>query len=76
MNVKAKSIKWNEEALLGRGCQGTVVYAGQFNGRQVAVKRILLHNAQLVQRELDALLSLRHPHIVELYYVEKDAHFL
>ena len=76
MEVSSKSIKWDEEALLGRGCQGTVVHAGQFNGRQVAVKRILLHNAQLVQRELDALLSLRHPHIVKLYYVEKDTLFL
>ena len=74
--MDSRAIKWDEEALLGRGCQGTCVNTGHFNGRQVAVKRILLHNAQLVQREIDALLALRHPHIVKLYYVEKDQLFL
>lgn len=73
----SKSIKWDENDILGRGCQGTVVFAGHFNGQPVAVKRILLTNIQLVKRELDALLKCTdHPRILQLFHVEEDAQFL
>lgn len=73
----SQSIKWDESEILGRGCQGTVVFAGHFNRHPVAVKRILLTNTQLVQRELEALIDCRgHPRILHLYHVEKDSQFL
>lgn len=73
----SKSIKWDETDILGRGCQGTVVFRGHFNSKPVAVKRILLTNIQLVKRELDALLDCSgHPHILQLFHVEQDTEFL
>ncbi|KAI9565352.1 hypothetical protein GHT06_009144 [Daphnia sinensis] len=71
-----RSIKWDETNILGRGCEGTVVFAGHFNGQPVAVKRILLTNVQLVERELEALLHCKHPRILQLLHVEQEHPFL
>ncbi|XP_057370166.1 serine/threonine-protein kinase/endoribonuclease IRE1-like [Daphnia carinata] len=71
-----KSIKWDEADILGRGCEGTVVFAGHFNDEPVAVKRILLTNVQLVERELKALFHCRHPRILQLLHVEQEHPFL
>ncbi|KZS06963.1 Serine/threonine-protein kinase/endoribonuclease IRE2 [Daphnia magna] len=71
-----RSIKWDEGNILGRGCEGTVVFAGHFNGQPVAVKRILLTNVQLVERELEALLHCKHPRILQLLHVEQEHPFL
>lgn len=72
----SRSIKWDESQILGRGCEGTVVFSGHFNGKPVAVKRILLTNTQQVKRELEALLHCSHPRILQLFYVEKEDPFL
>ena len=73
---RTKSLKWDESDILGHGSDGTVVFSGHFNGRPVAVKRVLLTNTQLVARELEALYQCSHPRIVQLLYVEKDEPFL
>ena len=73
----SKSIKWDESQILGRGCEGTVVFSGHFNEQPVAVKRVLLtNNVQQVDRELEALLHLNHPRIVQLFHFEKEFPFL
>ncbi|XP_046635105.1 serine/threonine-protein kinase/endoribonuclease ire-1-like [Daphnia pulicaria] len=72
----SRSIKWDENDILGRGCEGTVVFSGHFDGKEVAVKRLLLTNLQLVERELEALLHFSHPRILQLYHVEKESPFL
>lgn len=71
-----RSIKWDEQNILGRGCEGTVVFAGHFAGQPVAVKRILLTNVQLVEREREALIHCSHPRILKLLHVEEEPPFL
>lgn len=55
--------------LLGYGSHGTVVYKGEFDGRQVAVKRLLIdfydiafHEVKLLQESDD------HPNVVRYFY--------
>ena len=71
-------LKWDEQQLLGRGCQGTVVYSGFFHSEPVAVKRVILQKdvLQRQQRELDALLQFRHPYVVQLVHAQLDTVFL
>uniref|UniRef100_A0A158P7F7 non-specific serine/threonine protein kinase n=1 Tax=Angiostrongylus cantonensis TaxID=6313 RepID=A0A158P7F7_ANGCA len=54
---------YNPSEILGRGCEGTVVYRGKFDGRDVAVKRVISEFVKLVDREADLLReSDTHPH--------------
>lgn len=78
MDVSDETSKlvWDKEELLGKGCQGTVVYGGHFGNTPVAVKRILIANEDLIQRELNALKECRHPRIVQLYDVTYEEQFL
>ena len=62
----------NEENVLGRGGFATV-YKGKFNGRDVAVKRVLVEDINKNNdRELVALQNLVHPNIVVLYHSEDE----
>lgn len=58
---------------LGRGAYGEV-YAGEWNGIDVAVKRILLSNLFL-EREVDSMKGLKHENVVTLLAVEGDQNF-
>lgn len=51
--------------MLGYGSGGTVVFAGELDGRPVAVKRMLRQFYEMARKEIDALiLADEHPNIV------------
>ncbi|KGL78317.1 Serine/threonine-protein kinase/endoribonuclease IRE1, partial [Tinamus guttatus] len=55
---------------------GTFVFRGQFDGRNVAVKRLLPECFHLVDREVQLLReSDEHPHVVRYFCTEKDKQF-
>ena len=52
---KIGRIEFDPDLLLGKGCLGTKVYRGQFDGREVAVKRMLADSFALADREINML---------------------
>lgn len=82
-NAKSSDGKWigknlwvsNDE--IGRGSNGTVVLEGFYEGRPVAVKRLLHAHHDVALKEIKNLIaSDQHPNIVRLYGVEQDADFV
>jgi hypothetical protein len=65
-------IQYNTEVPLGEGGYGSV-FPGTFQGREVAVKRVLLDKAN--GKEEEALKKLDHPNIVKLFHVECEKDF-
>ena len=62
--------------VLGRGCDGTFVFRGMFDGRQVAVKRLLPECWNLADREVTLLReSDEHPNVVRYFCMEEDHQF-
>uniref|UniRef100_A0A8C5KRY8 Serine/threonine-protein kinase/endoribonuclease IRE2 n=1 Tax=Jaculus jaculus TaxID=51337 RepID=A0A8C5KRY8_JACJA len=69
-------ISFNPKAVLGRGAGGTFVFRGQFEGRPVAVKRLLRECVSLVQREVRLLQeSDRHPNVLRYFCTERGPQF-
>ncbi|NXC77236.1 ERN1 endoribonuclease, partial [Anhinga anhinga] len=69
-------ISFNPKDVLGHGAGGTFVFRGQFDGRNVAVKRLLPEYFHLVDREVQLLReSDEHPHVVRYFCTEKDKQF-
>ncbi|CAI4232049.1 unnamed protein product [Auanema sp. JU1783] len=67
---------YNPTDVLGRGCEGTVVYRGKFDGREVAVKRVVSEFVRLVDREADLLReSDTHQHVIRYFCMESDSQF-
>lgn len=66
-------IKLNREVLLGDGGFGAV-FSGIFQGRQVAVKRVLLTDAS-DNNEENILMQLDHRNIVNCFHYETDDNF-
>ncbi|KAI9469862.1 MAG: hypothetical protein EXX96DRAFT_587700 [Benjaminiella poitrasii] len=63
--------------VLGYGSHGTVVYKGVFDGRQVAVKRLLLDFYDVALKEVKLLQeSDDHPNVVRYFYKEESDRFL
>jgi hypothetical protein len=58
----------NEQKILGYGSHGTVVYRGQFQGRPVAVKRLLLDFFDVADQEVELLMQSDHHTNVIRYY--------
>lgn len=63
--------------VLGHGSHGTIVYEGEFDGRRIAVKRMLReyysvaeHEVQLLRRSDD------HPNVIRYFCMDVDAQFL
>ena len=74
-----KSISWDKSLLLGSGCMGTSVHVGVLeDGREVAVKRVLIQAGQhLAENEKDILRSsIQCPHIVRYHHYMKDHLFM
>lgn len=63
----------NRKKVLGRGAFATV-FAVEWNGRNVAVKRIQLHDL-LTDREEETMRHLNHPNVIKLLAVEEDNDF-
>ncbi|NWJ11629.1 ERN1 endoribonuclease, partial [Crypturellus undulatus] len=69
-------ISFNPKDVLGHGAGGTFVFRGQFDGRSVAVKRLLPECFRLVDREVRLLReSDEHPHVVRYFCTEQDKQF-
>ncbi|KFM12501.1 Serine/threonine-protein kinase/endoribonuclease IRE1, partial [Aptenodytes forsteri] len=69
-------VSFNPKDVLGHGAGGTFVFRGQFDGRNVAVKRLLPEYFHLVDREVQLLReSDEHPHVVCYFCTEKDKQF-
>lgn len=62
---------------IGRGSNGTVVFEGIYDGRAVAVKRLLRAHHDIAFIEIQNLsVSDQHPNIVRWYGVEQDMDFV
>ncbi|XP_023375854.1 serine/threonine-protein kinase/endoribonuclease IRE2 [Pteropus vampyrus] len=69
-------ISFNPRDVLGRGAGGTFVFRGQFEGRAVAVKRLLRECFSLVRREVELLQeSDRHPNVLRYFCTERGPQF-
>lgn len=74
--VKVGKITFNSNQVLGKGCDGTVVFKGMFEKRHVAVKRLLPHCFTLAEREVSLLCeSDAHENVVRYFCTERDRHF-
>ncbi|XP_046783517.1 serine/threonine-protein kinase/endoribonuclease IRE2 isoform X1 [Gallus gallus] len=74
--VVVGKVSFNPKDVLGHGAGGTFVFRGQFEGRNVAVKRLLPECFHLVDREVRLLQeSDEHPHVVRYFCTEKDRQF-
>ncbi|KAI9557852.1 hypothetical protein GHT06_014602 [Daphnia sinensis] len=67
-----QQITFERSAELGEGAYGTV-FLGEFEGRQVAVKRVLL--SKFNKNEEEFMRKLDHPNIIKLYHSESDHDF-
>ncbi|KAL7075973.1 hypothetical protein ACQ4LE_004797, partial [Meloidogyne hapla] len=79
--VNNSALSYNSAEILGRGCEGTVVYMGKFDDRTVAVKRIVSSNLdrnfrQQIEREVMHLRqSDSHPNVIRYFCSEADRYF-
>ncbi|KJH44649.1 kinase domain protein [Dictyocaulus viviparus] len=74
--INVGKLLYNPSEILGRGCEGTVVYKGKFDGRDVAVKRVISEFVKLVDQEADLLReSDAHPNVIRYFCMESDSQF-
>ncbi|CAG8538274.1 5596_t:CDS:2, partial [Scutellospora calospora] len=65
------------DTILGYGSHGTIVYKGSFEGRDVAVKRLLLDFYDIAYHEVSLLQeSDDHPNVIRYYCKEQSDRFL
>lgn len=70
------TVSFNPKEVLGHGARGTFVFRGRFDGRDVAVKRLLPECFHLLDREVQLLReSDEHPNVVRYFCTEKDRQF-
>ena len=77
----------SETGMLGRGCEGTVVYRGVFDGRAAAVKRIPnvcagvdgerggVRRATMRELQLLRSMNVQHCNLLRYYCMEEDADY-
>ncbi|XP_061941085.1 serine/threonine-protein kinase/endoribonuclease IRE1 isoform X3 [Apis cerana] len=74
--VKVGKITFDTGQVLGKGCEGTFVYRGNFDGRSVAVKRLLPDCFTFADREVALLReSDAHANVVRYFCTEQDRMF-
>ncbi|KAK4874212.1 hypothetical protein RN001_013572 [Aquatica leii] len=74
--VRIGKITFHPDQLLGKGCEGTFVYRGEFDKRQVAVKRLLPECFTFADREVALLReSDAHPNVIRYFCTEQDRMF-
>jgi len=74
--VSIGKISFSPTSVLGKGCEGTFVFKGKFEGRECAVKRILPECFAFADREVDLLKeSDQHPNVIRYFCTESDGQF-
>ncbi|XP_058446373.1 serine/threonine-protein kinase/endoribonuclease IRE1 [Malaya genurostris] len=74
--IRVGKINFNTQDVLGKGCEGTFVFRGTFEKRNVAVKRILPGCFTLADREVALLReSDAHENVVRYFCTEQDRQF-
>uniref|UniRef100_A0A8D3DFZ8 Serine/threonine-protein kinase/endoribonuclease IRE1 n=1 Tax=Scophthalmus maximus TaxID=52904 RepID=A0A8D3DFZ8_SCOMX len=74
--ARVGNITFHPKEVLGHGAEGTIVYKGQFDNRQVAVKRILPECFSFADREVQLLReSDEHPNVIRYFCTERDRQF-
>ena len=69
-------ITFDTKDILGKGCEGTFVYRGRFDNRDVAVKRVLANCFSIADREVELLReSDVHPNVIRYFCMEQDSQF-
>eukprot|EP00761_Pharyngomonas_kirbyi_P010425 gb/GECH01010445.1/.p1 GENE.gb/GECH01010445.1/~~gb/GECH01010445.1/.p1 ORF type:complete len:1492 (+),score=302.25 gb/GECH01010445.1/:1-4476(+) len=72
-----KRLVIHEDRILGYGSHGTVVFEGMFDGRRVAVKRILADFYEIAEKEISLLIeSDEHANVVRYFGMERDKQFI
>ncbi|KAK3115835.1 bifunctional endoribonuclease/protein kinase ire1 [Teratosphaeriaceae sp. CCFEE 6253] len=75
--LQINSLVVHKDKLIGQGSSGTLVFEGSFEGRDVAVKRMLSQHYELALQEVSFLQqSDDHPNVVRYFCQQKDDHFL
>lgn len=75
--MRMGNIEVNTEVQLGTGSNGTLVFAGRFDGRDVAVKRMLIQFYDIASQETRLLReSDDHPNVIRYYSQQMQDGFL
>jgi serine/threonine-protein kinase/endoribonuclease IRE1 len=76
LQVGKLKIDTKEDRCLGRGSNGTAVFPGSLDGREVAVKRLIRTSNSLAAKEIKHLLSSdENPHVIRYFGKEESQHF-
>uniref|UniRef100_A0A3B5LK25 non-specific serine/threonine protein kinase n=1 Tax=Xiphophorus couchianus TaxID=32473 RepID=A0A3B5LK25_9TELE len=74
--VLVGKISFTPSDVLGHGTAGTFVFRGRFDGRHIAVKRILPECFEVAEREVQLLReSDTHPNVIRYFCTERDRLF-
>ncbi|XP_073976983.1 serine/threonine-protein kinase/endoribonuclease Ire1 [Rhodnius prolixus] len=74
--ISVGKISFDTRQVLGKGCEGTFVFRGTFDGRNVAVKRLLPECFTFASREVQLLReSDAHPNVIRYFSTEEDSQF-
>ncbi|PWA21291.1 hypothetical protein CCH79_00018427 [Gambusia affinis] len=74
--VLVGKISFTPTDVLGHGTAGTFVFRGRFDGRHIAVKRILPECFEVAEREVELLReSDTHPNVIRYFCTERDRLF-
>ena len=77
MSKGLQNLLIHTDRVLGNGSGGTFVFEGQFEGRDVAVKRMLPQFYELASQEVSLLESSEdHPNVIRYFCRREDEHFL
>lgn len=75
--LQINSLVIHTDKVIGQGSCGTIVFEGSFEGRNVAVKRMLSQYYELASQEVSFLQqSDDHANVVRYFCQQKDDHFL
>jgi serine/threonine-protein kinase/endoribonuclease IRE1 len=75
--IRVGALEVNTEKLIGTGSNGTMVFEGNFDGREVAVKRMLMQFFDIASQETKLLReSDDHPNVIRYFAQQQAAGFL
>ncbi|KAH0400972.1 kinase-like protein, partial [Aureobasidium melanogenum] len=75
--IQINNLTIDTDRIIGHGSAGTCVFEGKFEGRAVAVKRMLSQYYELASQEVSFLQQSDHDkNVIRYYCQQKDQHFL